>query len=34
MSYTAHKSEAEKKEYFDPENVFDEKIDKLAKMIL
>lgn len=34
MAHTAHKSEEEKKEFFDPEEVLDDKITKLANLIL
>lgn len=34
MAHTAHKTDEEKKEFFDPEDVLDKKITKLAKLIL
>lgn len=34
MAHTAHKNEEDKKEFFDPQDVLDKKIDKLAKLIL
>jgi NAD-dependent SIR2 family protein deacetylase len=34
MAHTAHKSEAEKKEFFDPEEVLQEKVAKLADLVL
>lgn len=34
MAHTAHKTEEEKKEFFDTEEVLDEKIGKLAQLIL
>lgn len=34
MAHTAHKTDEEKKEFFDPEDVLDKKIDKLATLIL
>jgi hypothetical protein len=34
MSYTAHKTEKEKAEHFDSEEVLNEKIDILAKLVM
>lgn len=34
MAHTAHKTDEEKKEFFDPEDVLDKKIGKLATLIL
>ena len=34
MAATAHKTDEEKKEYFDPEDVLDKKIDALADMVM
>jgi hypothetical protein len=34
MAATAHKTDEEKKEYFDPEDVLDKKIDILAQMVM
>jgi hypothetical protein len=34
MAHTAHKTDDEKKEYFDPPEVFNKKIDQLAELIL
>jgi hypothetical protein len=34
MAHTAHKTDEEKKEFFDPEDVLDKKITTLAKLIL
>ena len=34
MAHTAHKTDEEKKEFFDAEDVLDEKIGKLAQLIL
>ena len=33
MAHTAHKSDKEKQQFFDPEDVLDKKIDKLANLI-
>lgn len=34
MAHTAHKSDSDKKEFFDSDDVLDKKIDKLANLIL
>ena len=34
MAHTAHKTEKEKKEYFDSEDVLNEKVGKLADLII
>ena len=34
MAYTAHKTEEEKKEYFDSQEELNEKVEKLAQMVI
>ncbi len=34
MASTAHKTDEEKKEYFDPEDVLENKVELLAQMVL
>ena len=34
MAHTAHKTDKAKQEIFDPEDVLDKKVDRLAKLIL